>query len=119
MTYLVCNFLLGTLAVGEIKTDISLKVEEELTDSKRVISELVSEVIDANIFDVNKLGEDWDETTSDVLEIIRDSEYQGIVDVDIEIKDCEEWVVVHTEVNDVLIALDNVVMSNEDMIEEL
>ena len=47
-------------------------------------------VIDINVFDVKESGEDWDETTRDVVEIIGDSEYQGIVDVDIEIKDDEE-----------------------------
>ena len=76
-------------------------------------------------------GEDWDETTRDVVEIIwdlydqivreevRDSEDQCAVDVVIVVIDNEGWVVVHNEVNDVVIALDNVVMGNEDMIEEL
>ena len=76
-------------------------------------------VIDVNVFDIKESGEDWDETTSDVVEIIRDSEYQEIVDVDVEVIDDKGWVVVHNEVNDVVITLDNVVMSNEDIIEEL
>ena len=76
-------------------------------------------LIDVDIYGVKKWGENWDETTSDVVEIIGDSECQGVVDVDIEIIDDKGWVAVHNEVNDVIIALDNVVMSNEDIIEEL
>ena len=39
MMYLFCNSLLGTLAVGDIRTDVSLEVEEP-TDSKAVTGEL-------------------------------------------------------------------------------
>ena len=109
----------------EIKCDIDENSDEENT----IVDETNSEVlIDVNIAES---GEDWDETTRDVVEIIwdlydqivrdeiRDSEDQCAVDVVIVVIDNEGWVVVHNEVNDVVIALDNVVMSNEDMIEEL
>ena len=76
-------------------------------------------LIDVNIYVVKKSGEDWDETTRDVVDEIRDSEDQCTVDVVIVVIEDEGWVVVHNEVDDVVIALDNVVMSNEDMIEEL
>ena len=99
----------------EIKCDI-----DENSDKDTILDETNSEVlIDVNIFDVMESGEDWDETTRDVVEIIRESENQCTVDVVIAVIDNKGSIVVHNEVNDVVIALDNVVISNEGMIEEL
>ena len=85
----------------------------------KVLDKTNSEVlINVNILDELEWGEDWDETTRYADEI-RDSEDQIVRDVNIVVIEDEGWVVFHNEDNDVVITLDNVVMSNEDMIEEL
>ena len=63
--YLFCYFLLGTLAVGDIRTDVSLE-EEEPADSK---SELVLTVSDIETDDGEGITDEW---PSD-LEAVRDN----------------------------------------------
>ena len=71
MMCLFCNFLLGTWAVGEIRTDIAVELEER-TDSKAVTDELVSNVNEIKTDDGEGTTDEWTSGSEAVIDNVLD-----------------------------------------------